>query len=197
VISAYRNEFKEDITLQPYNEVAFYRPEFHNPQQMHWILLNCRLEGMSDGETHRRPQQVIWVYMGENTDDRFRGYCPKFPVLYFTCSLLNRTSLFSGMIARTGSRLWQQHPHFLLSLQAWVDKRVLLKLAVVVSTHFVHHLGYPQNVYGFVRVVKESTPHVIAVEKIEGPYHLVPGIWAATENSLLRNINNEVDLDMY
>jgi hypothetical protein len=34
VIWGYGNEFKEDVTLQPHNKVAFYTPEFHNPQQM-------------------------------------------------------------------------------------------------------------------------------------------------------------------
>jgi hypothetical protein len=76
VIWAYGNKFKEDVTLQPHNTVAFYTPEFHNPQQMNRILLDCNVEGTPDGETHRRPLQVIWVRVGENTDDGLRGGPP-------------------------------------------------------------------------------------------------------------------------
>jgi hypothetical protein len=49
VIWGYGNEFKEDVTLQPHNKVAFYRLEFHNPRQMNRILLDCTIEGMLDG----------------------------------------------------------------------------------------------------------------------------------------------------
>jgi hypothetical protein len=46
-------------------------------------------------------------------------------------------------------------------------------------------------------VGKESTPYVIAVEKIEGPCNLVPEIGAATRNGLSWIVNNQVDLDTY
>jgi hypothetical protein len=59
VIWGYGNEFKEDVTLQPHNKVAFYTPEFHNSQQMNQIQLDCSIEGTPDGKTHRWPPQVI------------------------------------------------------------------------------------------------------------------------------------------
>jgi hypothetical protein len=135
--------------------------------------------------------------MGENTDDGLCGCRPTFLVLYFTFSPPTRTSLLSGIIARTGGRLLQQHPRVLSSLQAWVDRPSLLEWAVVVGTHFEHHLGHSPKVYGFIGVVKESTPHGIAVEKIEGPYHLVPEIQAATGNGSVWIVNDQVDLDRY
>jgi hypothetical protein len=101
------------------------------------------------------------------------------------------------MIARTGSWQLQQHPYFLSSLQAWVDRLSLVELAIVVSTHFEHCLGHPQEVDGFVGVVKESTPHVIAMGKIEGLCHLIPEIQAATGNCSVWIVNNQVDLHMY
>jgi hypothetical protein len=84
VIWGYRNEVKEDITLQPHNKVAFYTPEFHNPQQMNWVLLDCSVEGTPDGETHRWAPQVIWVRVGDIMDDGLCGCRPTFLVLYFT-----------------------------------------------------------------------------------------------------------------
>ena len=155
VIWGYRNKFKEDIILQPHNKVTFYTPEFHNPQQMNRILIDCSVEGTPHGEMHRQPPQVIWVCVGENTDDGLSGCRPTFPILYFTSSPLTRTSVLSGMIARTGGQLLQQHPHFLSFLQAWVDRPLPLELAVDVATHFEHHLGHPAEVDGFVRGVKE------------------------------------------
>ena len=86
------------------------------------------------------------------------------------------------MIVRTGSQLLQQHPDFLSSLQAWIDRPLLLQLAVVVGTYFEHRLGHPQEVDRFIRVVKESTPNIIAMVKIEGLYHLIGEIWAVTGN---------------
>jgi hypothetical protein len=50
---------------------------------------------------------------------------------------------------------------------------------------------------GFVRVVQESTPHVIGMEKIKGLCHWVPEIWTATGNGSVSIINSQVDLDMY
>jgi hypothetical protein len=44
-------------------------------------------------------------------------------------------------------------------------------------------------------VVKESTAHVIAMEKIEMPCHLLPEIQATTGNGLLWIENNQTDLD--
>jgi hypothetical protein len=101
------------------------------------------------------------------------------------------------MIVTTGGRLLQQHPHCLSSLQTWVDRPSPLELAVVVGTHFEHRLGHPQDEDGIVRVVKESKPHVIAVEKIEVPCHLVPESQAVTGNSSVWIVNNQVDLDTY
>ena len=69
-----------------------------------------------------------------------------------------------------------------------------MQLAVVVGTTFKHRLGNPEVVDGFIRVVRVSAPHVIAVESIEGPCHLVPEgseIGAGSEWI----INNPVDLD--
>ena len=59
VIWGYGNKFNEEVTLQPHNNITFYTPEFHNPQQMNWILLDCSIEGTPDGEMHRRPLQVL------------------------------------------------------------------------------------------------------------------------------------------
>jgi hypothetical protein len=112
VIWGYGNEIKEVVTLQPHNKVTFYTLEFHIPQQMNRILLDCSVEGTPDGETHRQPPQVIRVRSGENMDKGLHSRCTIFPVLYFNFSPPTGTSQFSEMIARTGSRLRQQNPHF-------------------------------------------------------------------------------------
>jgi hypothetical protein len=139
VIWGYKNEFKADIMLQPHNKVTLYMPDFYNPEQMSRILLNCSVDVGPGGDTHRWPPQVIWVRVGKNTDVGQRGRRPTFPILYFCSSPLPKTSLYSGMIVRTGSWLLQQHHHFLSSLQAWVDRLLPIELAVVVGTHFKHH----------------------------------------------------------
>jgi hypothetical protein len=101
------------------------------------------------------------------------------------------------MIAMTGIQQFQQHPHVSLSLQSWDDTPSPLELAVVVVKHFEHCLGHPQEVDGFIRVVIESTTHVMAREKIEAPCHILPEIQAVTGNRSVWIIINQADLDTY
>lgn len=197
VIWGYENEFKEGITLYPHNKVIFYMLEFHNPQEINCILLDSSAEGTPDGETHRWPHQIMWMHVDENTNNALCGHRSIFPILYFTFSTPTRTSLVSRMIVMTGSRLLQQHPHFLSSLYTWVHRPWLLEFAVDVDIHIKYRLGHLQQVDEFVRVVKESTPHVIDMEKIDGPCHLVPEIWAVTGNGSIWSIHNQLDLNTY
>ena len=78
MIWGYGNEFKEDVTSQPHNQVAFYTPELHNPQQVNRMLLELSIEGMPDVESHRQAMQVIWVHVSEYMDGELRTHCPTF-----------------------------------------------------------------------------------------------------------------------
>ena len=86
---------------------------------------------------------------------------------------------------------------FISSLKTPVVRPSDLQLAAAVGTSFQHHSGDPQEVDGFIRVIKATGLHVFAINRIEGPAHLLPKSRTNTGGSSIWIINNQVDLDTY
>ena len=70
-----------------------------------------------------------------------------------------------------------------------------LQLAAAVGISFQHHSGDPQEVDGFIRVIKVTGPHVFAIDQIKGPTNLLPESRTNTGGGSIWIINSQVDLD--
>ena len=100
------------------------------------------------------------------------------------------------VILKSGGSL-KLFPKFIPSLKMSVIRPSALELAAAVGTSFQHRFGDPEEVDGFIRVVKATGPHVFAVDRIEGPAHLLPVSRTSTGSGSVWIINNQVDLDTY
>jgi hypothetical protein len=191
--------FQEALLVTVHNKVASFAMDFHVPEDVNKVRLDCTINNRpSQVAIHKCPAQSIWARVADNdlNEDTFRGRRPTFPLLYFTFTPPLRILEISDWIARVGGKL-ATHAHFVPSLQSWVKRPSLLELAIGIGTRFQHRSGDPEEVDGFVRVVKLPSPHVIAVESIEGPCHLIPERMGEEGNGSVWIVNNQVDLDTY
>jgi hypothetical protein len=190
--------FQETLLVRVHNKVASFAMDFHIPEDVKKVGLDCTINRPSQGSIHKRPAQSIWARVADNdwNEDTFRGRRPTFPLLYFTFTPPLRVLEITDWIAQVGGKL-VTHAHFVPSLQAWVKRPSPLELAIGIGTKFQHRSGDPEEVDGFVRVVKLPSPHVLAVESIEGPCHLIPERLGEDGSGSVWIVNNQVDLDTY
>ena len=72
-----------------------------------------------------------------------------------------------------------------------------LQLAAAVGTSIQHHSGEPQAVDRLSRVIQATGPHVFAIDRIEGPTHLLPESRTNTGGGSIWIMHSQVDLDTY
>ena len=101
-----------------------------------------------------------------------------------------------NVILKSGGSL-KLFPKFIPLLKMLVIQPSAIELAAAVGTSFQHPFGDPEEVDGFIRVVKATDPHVFAVVRIEGPAHLLPVSRKSTGSGSVWIVNNQVDLDTY
>ena len=168
------DDFKRQVIINVHNKVRARGRTFHNPENIDQTLLDCTLIPDLTVSQYKRPPQVVWNRVAENdSDDGLRGRRPAFPLLYFTFTPPLVALSIRDLISRCGGEL-VLHSHYIPSQKESVLRPSPMQLAVVVGTTFKHRLGHPEEVDGFIRVVRASAPHIVAVESIEGPCHLVP-----------------------
>ena len=188
------DDFKHEVEVLPYNKVRFYANRFHTPLDHARGLLDCSVQNVS-GCIYKRPPQVVWERLDGNTSDGLRGRRPAFPLLYFSFSPPLKVLDIQDVIRKSGGSL-KLFSKFIPSLRAFVARPSALGLAAAVGTGFQHRLGNPEVVDGYIRVIKAAGPHVFAVDRIEGPCHLLP-VSRSTGSGSVWIINNHVDLDTY
>ena len=115
---------------------------------------------------------MVWERLDDNGNDGLRGRRPAFPLLYFTLTPPIKVLDNQNVIRNSGGSL-KLFSKFIPSLKTSVVRPSDLQLAAAVGTSFQHHSGDPQEVDGFIRVIKATGPHVFAVDRIEGPAHLL------------------------
>ena len=72
-----------------------------------------------------------------------------------------------------------------------------LQMAAAVGTSFQYHSGDPQEVDGFIRVIKATGLNVFAIDQIKGPAHLLPESRTYIGGCSVWIIISQVDLDTY
>ena len=100
------------------------------------------------------------------------------------------------VIHKSGGSL-KLFPKFIPSLKMLVIRPSAIELAAAVGTSLQQRFGDPEEVDGCIRVVKSTGPLVFAVDRIEGPAHLLPVSRTRTGRGSVWIINNQVDLDTY
>ena len=188
-------DFKHEVQVVPHNKVRFFTAEFHTPLNFTSGLLDCSVQNVP-GCIYKRPPQVVWERLDDNGNDGLRGRRPAFPLLYFTLTPPIKVLDIQNVIRNSGGSL-KLSSKFIPSLKTSVVRPSDLQLAAAVGTSFQHHSGDPQEVDGFIRVIKATGPHVFAVDRIEGPAHLLPESRTNTGGGSIWIINSQVDLDTY
>ena len=190
------DDFKHEIEVLPYNKVRFVANGFHAPLDFARGLLDCSVQNVI-GCLYKRSPQVVWERLDANhNDDGLRGRRPAFPLLYFSLRPPLKVLDIQDVILKSGGSL-KVFPKFIPSRKVSVVRPSALELAAAVGTSFQHRFGDPEEVDGFIRVVKATGPHVFAVDRIEGPAHLLPASRMSTGSGSVWIINNQVDLDTY
>lgn len=190
------DDFKREVEVVPHNKVRFFTNRFHTPLDFTSGLLDCSVQNIT-GCIYKRPPQVVWERLGADVnDDGLRGRRPAFPLLYFTLTPPLKVLDIQEVIRKSGGSL-NLSSKFIPSLKESVVRPSTLQLAAAVGTSFQHRLGDPEEVDGFIRVVKATGPHVFAVDQIEGPAHLLPVSRTSTGSGSVWIINSQVDLDTY
>ena len=190
------DDFKHEVEVLPHNKVRFVANGFHAPLVFARGLLDCSVQNVTSC-LYKRPPQVVWERLDSSDNiDGLRGRRPAFPLLYFSLSPPLKVLDIQDVILKSRGSL-KVFSKFIPSLKVSVVRPSTLELAAAVGTGFQHRFGDPEEVDGFIRVVKATGPHVFAVDRIEGPAHLLPVNRTSTGSGSVWIINNHVDLDTY
>ena len=139
---------------------------------------------------------MVWECLEDNGNDGQRGRRPAFPFLYFTLTPPKKLLDILNVIGSSRGSL-KLSSKFSSLLKTSVVRPSDLQLAVAVGTSFQHYSGDPQEVYGFIRVIKATGPYVFTIDRIEGPAHLLSESRTNTGGGSIWIINSQVDLDTY
>ena len=140
---------------------------------------------------------MVWERLdGNMNDDGLRGRRPTFPLLYFLLRPPLKVLDIEDVIFKSRGSL-KLFPKFIPSLKMSVIRPSAIEQAAAIGTSFQLRFGNREEVDRFIRVVKATGPHVFAVDRIEGPAHLLPVRRTSTRSGSVRIINNQVDLDIY
>ena len=139
---------------------------------------------------------MVCEHLDDNGNDGLRGHCLAFPLLIFTLTPPIKVLDIQNVIRNSGGSL-KLSSKFIPSLKTCVVWPSDLQLAATVGTSFQHHSGDPQEVDGFIRVIKATEPHVFAIDRIAGPAYLLPESRTNTGGGSIWIINSQVDFDTY
>ena len=134
--------------------------------------------------------------LNDNGNNGLRGCRHAFLLLYFTLTPPINVLDIQNVIPNCGRSL-KISSKFIPSLKTSVVWPSNLPLAAAVGTSFQHHSGDPQEMDGFIRIIKAIELDVFAIQWIEGPAHLLPESGTNTGGGSLWIINSQVDLDTY